>query len=59
MLEKLIPVLYTKDINATKNFYTQIIGFNIVSEDDHNTWAIFQLDNVEIMVSCPQRTFVI
>lgn len=55
MLEKLIPVFYTKEINATKDFYTQIIGFKTVSEDSNNTWAILQLDNVEIMMSQPNE----
>lgn len=50
-INKLTPIIYTKDIAETIDFYSTILGFQCVVEQ--KDWAILQLDNVEIMISIP------
>jgi uncharacterized glyoxalase superfamily protein PhnB len=51
-LESLAPNLISKDVNASVDFYTKYLGFNlVVSVPESGTygWAMMQRDGVQIM----------
>lgn len=54
-LTALRPVLYTKQVKFTIEFYIEMLGFtcNGISED--GIWATLSRDEVEIMVSYPNE----
>ena len=46
---KLIPELCCEDIEATKKFYVEVLGFTIKYERPEEQFAYFTLDGVDIM----------
>ena len=52
-VEKLIPMLYTKEMQATVHFYTNILGFSCIAYTPGDGWASLQLGNTEIMLAHP------
>lgn len=50
---KLIPMIYTDDLQATVNFYVQTIGFQCISKEAE--WARVMLDEVEMMIIIPSK----
>ncbi len=53
MLNKLVPTLYTEDLEATIDFYVNTLGFTCRSHRPDWGWALLQMDQVEIMLSLP------
>lgn len=52
-LQKISPVLYTGQVKETVAFYTTVLGFTLVSQEEALGWAAVEKDNVEIMFSLP------
>ena len=52
-INKLIPTLYTNEIQKTVDFYVQLLNFQCKSYEPNIGWASLQLDNIEIMVTLP------
>ncbi|BCE00910.1 bleomycin resistance protein [Marinicellulosiphila megalodicopiae] len=46
---KLVPELYCSDINITKHFYVNVLGFTVKYERIEEQFAYFTLDGVDIM----------
>lgn len=51
----LSPMLYTKDIKATIDFYVSTFGFTCVNYSEEWGWARLDKDNVEIMTCLPNE----
>jgi len=47
---KLVPELYCDDIEITKQFYTDVLGFNIKYQRIAEQFIYFTFDGVDIMV---------
>ena len=47
---KLVPELYCSDIDVTKRFYTEVLGFAVKYERIAEQFVYFTLDEVDIMV---------
>ena len=52
-VQQLTPMLYTKEMQATVDFYTNVLGFTCKNYQPGDGWASLQLDNVEIMLALP------
>jgi catechol 2,3-dioxygenase-like lactoylglutathione lyase family enzyme len=52
-LLNLSPMLYTRDLEESVEFYTSILGFASGGKSDDDGWASVFKDNVEIMFSLP------
>lgn len=50
-LKKLRPILWTKDLQQTIHFYTDILGFTC--RNQYPDWAALTKDDIEIMLSVP------
>jgi uncharacterized glyoxalase superfamily protein PhnB len=50
-LTKVIPILWTKDIEASVAFYHDILGFECKNRAEG--WAALEKDEVELMLSVP------
>ena len=58
---KLIPELYCSDLELTKKFYVDILGFSIDFERHDDQFVYFTLDDVDIMIEClsgPDRKWI-
>jgi DNA-binding CsgD family transcriptional regulator/catechol 2,3-dioxygenase-like lactoylglutathione lyase family enzyme len=51
--QRLTPMLRTKDLPATIDFYTGLLGFHCVSRSD--AWATLDRDGVQLMVATPNQ----
>lgn len=51
--EKLTPMLYTKAIQQTVDFYTSKLGFDCTGLDLDAGWALIKKDLIEIMFTLP------
>jgi uncharacterized glyoxalase superfamily protein PhnB len=47
------PMLRTKDLRATVDFYTTRLGFRCDSYSEKDGWASLRRDSVELMVATP------
>lgn len=47
---KVVPELLCRDIQETKRFYLEVLGFEIKYERLEETFAYFTLDGVDVMV---------
>jgi uncharacterized glyoxalase superfamily protein PhnB len=47
------PMLYTKQVKETVEFYQDILGFSCINYMDDWTWAVLSRGNVEIMAAYP------
>ncbi|WP_295797343.1 VOC family protein [Mucilaginibacter sp.] len=52
-LTALRPVIYSKQVKFTVEFYIEILGFTCNGVTEDWTWASLSRDEVEIMVSYP------
>lgn len=52
-VEKLIPMLYTRVMEETVNFYVTTLGFSCNHYQPGDGWASLQLDTIEIMLAHP------
>ncbi|WP_412465733.1 VOC family protein [Pedobacter sp. KLB.chiD] len=50
---KLTPILESHDMQATFNFYTEILNFTCAAKLDDLSWFSLQKDDIEIMFSIP------
>ena len=50
---KIIPILYTKNLNKSIDFYLKILGFEFIITSCNNDWVILRLDDIELMLSNP------
>ena len=50
-LTKLVPILWTKDIDASVAFYRDVLDFKCTNRT--TTWAALEKDEVELMLSLP------
>lgn len=54
-IEKLIPMLYTREMKETVDFYVNVLGFTCNNYQPGDGWASLQLDEVEIMLALPNE----
>ena len=54
-VEKIIPMLYTREIKETVDFYVQTLGFSSNAYEPGWSWASLQLDSAEIMLAIPPK----
>ena len=47
------PMLYTKQLNDTVKFYTEVLGFTCAAFEEAWGWVSLQKDTIEIMLSYP------
>lgn len=52
-LYALRPIIYTKELDETILFYTDILDFELTNRNDEWGWASLQKDTVGIMLSKP------
>ena len=50
-LNRVVPVLWTKDLDKTIEFYQQLLGFECINRLE--AWALLKKDEVELMFSLP------
>lgn len=51
-ISRLTPMLYTQQLEATLEFYTQVLGFTCTGYDPSVGWALLRWAETEIMF-CP------
>ncbi len=51
----LIPMLRTKQLQETIDFYTQTLGFTCEAKNDSRDWASLKKDAVRIMIVVPNE----
>ncbi len=51
----LSPMLYTRDIKATIDFYVNMFGFTCDGFEEEWGWANIKKDNAEIMICLPNE----
>jgi uncharacterized glyoxalase superfamily protein PhnB len=52
-LQEIKPMLYTRNVEETVEFYTGVLGFKCTSFMDDWTWAAVARDDIEFMVALP------
>lgn len=45
------PILWTENLNESIEFYTQILGFTLLTRNDDWQWASLKKDDVQIMLT--------
>lgn len=55
VFRSLTPMLRTKDIKGTIDFYTNILGFTVESSSEEWGWASLSKDGIELMVASPNE----
>ncbi len=50
-LNRVVPLLWTNDLDATIEFYRQLLGFECLNRMEG--WALLKKDEVELMFSLP------
>ena len=53
MLKFLSPMLWTDDLKASLDFYTNVIGFECDAYDESWGWASLHKDQVQLMLAKP------
>lgn len=53
--KNLTPMLTTKNINETIEFYCDVLGFNCINHDENLGWASLQSGKVNIMLNEPNE----
>jgi uncharacterized glyoxalase superfamily protein PhnB len=51
--KSLNPVLYTKNLDQTIQFYTEKLGFTCIEKNEVLNWTLLQSGTIEIMFSHP------
>lgn len=54
---KLSPMMYTKELKSTIEFYTSVLDFNCNGQDLSNGWASLEKDSIQLMVAFPNDHF--
>lgn len=54
-ITRLTPMLYTRDIPGTIDFYVKVLGFECGSYAEEWAWASLSRDGVEIMLAHPNE----
>ena len=54
-LTALRPIIYTKQVKYTLEYYIEILGFTCIGYADDGNWATLSRDEVEIMISYPNE----
>jgi len=54
-IRSLTPMLKTKDIKSTIEFYTSLLGFHCNDFNEEWGWASLSKDGIEIMVASPNE----
>jgi uncharacterized glyoxalase superfamily protein PhnB len=54
-LTSLRPILWTKDLQGTIDFYTQVLGFTLGNVNDDWGWASLDKDDVHLMIARPNE----
>jgi len=54
-LQEIKPMLYTRNVEQTVNFYTNSLGFKCTNFMDDWSWAAVARDDIEIMVASPNE----
>ncbi len=49
------PMLWTEDLQATVDFYVDVLGFELVGENEEWGWAMLRIDDVAIMLARPNE----
>lgn len=49
------PIIWTENLQQTLDFYSQVLGFTIVEQNDDWEWASVEKDEVQIMFSKPNQ----
>jgi len=52
-LSEIKPMLYTRHVRETVDFYTAILGFTCVNHTDDWDWAVLSQGDIEIMITVP------
>jgi len=52
-LQAIKPMLYTRQVKETVDFYTTVLGFTCENYVEDWSWAAFSRDGVEIMAAYP------
>ena len=52
---KLVPMLYTNNLDETLEFYTTYLGFECDDKDEQWQWASISKDGVRIMLTKPSE----
>lgn len=52
-INSLIPVIYTKEIPETIDFYVNFLGFACTANEPELGWARVQFDHAEFLISQP------
>ncbi|XZF14782.1 VOC family protein [Chitinophagaceae bacterium MMS25-I14] len=53
MLKEIRPMLWTKEVKATVDFYVTQLGFTCSAHTPDWQWAAFHRDNTELMAALP------
>jgi len=56
-IKKLTPILWTKKLEETILFYTNILGFTCAEINKNWQWASLHKDEIEIMLAYPNAPF--
>ncbi|MBK9983172.1 MAG: VOC family protein [Saprospiraceae bacterium] len=54
-LNHLRPMLWTRQLKESIDFYTNILGFTCIEYNEDWGWATMHLDGVEIMLAIPNE----
>ena len=54
-IDRLTPIIYTSDIQATIDFYVKKLDFECLANEKDWGWARIRLDNADIMISKPNN----
>ncbi|MGU3377571.1 VOC family protein [Chryseobacterium sp. M5A1_1a] len=49
------PMLWTENLDKTIEFYTHILGFELLGRNNEWNWASLQKDDVYIMLALPNK----
>ena len=49
------PMMWSRELQQTIDFYTQVLGFTCAEYNDDWGWAVLQRDDIEIMVAIPNE----
>lgn len=52
---KLSPVLYTSDLEATVNFYVDVLGFTCITNNEDWNWARVRSGDADIILCLPNE----
>lgn len=55
MMQRLVPLLRTNQLDETIAFYVDILGFTCAEKNEDWGWAAIHLDYVDIMLAVPNE----